>query len=108
MRASLLLAALLLGCPADEACDPVCPAAGSWYEGCLEQWGLGWGPGVGYEDRADWDNWCATIQLEDRLLAESSEDPQAAEASRVARCQEQRAVVGAGDCAAYYGMWEGE
>lgn len=111
MRASGALAPVLLGvlvvlagCAADEACAPVCPAAGDWYERWLDEWGLTWGPDSGYQDRADWDNGCATIQLEDRLLASTSADPRA-ERARAQRCRAQQEVIG-GDCDDYAALWD--
>jgi hypothetical protein len=103
---ALLLVLLLAGCAVDEACAPVCPSMGGWYEVCLDRWGLDWGPSVGYEDRADWDTWCATILDEDRLLAATSTDPDA-EARRIEGCASKLAAVEADDCGAYAGLWEG-
>lgn len=105
-----LLPALILltatGCPADDACAPVCPVVGDWYESCLDTWGLTWGAEVGYTDRADWNGWCETIQWEDRLLAQSSEDPDAADTRRLGQCSTQLAAAAAGDCSAYFDLWE--
>lgn len=103
----LILATLLLGCPAADECAPVCSAAGDLYAGCLTEWGQDWGAAVGYADRADWDNWCDTVQAEDRLLADTSAADDA-EDQRQARCANQLDVADRGACDEYGSMWDGD
>ena len=86
--AALLIGGLpLTGCEEQDACDRYCPAAGDAFERSLLENDLSWGEEVGYTDRADWDAWCATIQMEDRLLADTAADPTAAHAERIAACE---------------------
>lgn len=102
---TLLLTLWVTGCSPPDACDALCPVAGDAFELCLDEWGLSWGSGVGYEDRADYDSWCSTWVLEQRTLAETSEAPQSAEHDLETRCEEQTASLQAGDCSQYWSTW---
>ena len=47
------LAAAAGGCVPAPACDGVCEVALDRYGTCLGEWGLDWGPTVGYTDPDD-------------------------------------------------------
>lgn len=103
--ATFALAVWVAGCSPPDACDALCPVAGDAFETCLDEWGLSWGTGVGYEDRADYDGWCSTWVLEQRTLAETSEDPAASEDELESRCEEQIESLESGDCSRYWSTW---
>lgn len=68
----MLLAALLsIACAPPDACDALCDASLDAFSACLYARGQDWGPDVGYEDAADYADWCATYTWELRQLGES-------------------------------------
>ena len=72
----------------------------------MEEWGLSYGASVGYEDADDYDSWCSTWVMEQRLLVETAEDPASAETSLDERCSAQISLLQDGDCFSYWGMWD--
>ena len=103
---ALVLVALLSGgCGATDGCDEVCELAVPVFSSCIEQWGLGWGPEVGYDSAEDYADWCTTYNSERRLLAETAEDPEAAEEALTETCSGQAATLESGECGAYWGVF---
>lgn len=96
---------LVGGCAAvSDVCDDLCGVARDAYEVCQEEWGLSYGDPGTYESAGDYDNWCATWNIERRLLAETADDPEALDAL-LERCEEQQDSLLGGDCSTYHGTF---
>jgi hypothetical protein len=86
---------LLLAC-APDACDALCDAGLTRFQGCLDEAGLEWGASVGYEDPADYEGWCATYTWELRQLGQADS------------CADRTSALEAATCADYGQVWEVE
>lgn len=87
-----MILALLLACVSD-ACDAMCDAARERFAACLAEDDLEWGPGVGYADADDYDDWCATYAWELRQLGEAD------------ACAEKLPIFEEGTCDDYADAW---
>ena len=88
------------------ACDALCPVARPAFEGCMEEWGLSYGEAVGYADGDDYDNWCATWVMEQRVLVQEAGDPAAKGDGLDERCLASIETLETGDCLSYWGLWD--
>lgn len=99
--------AALAGCaPSAPTCDDVCGVARPAFEECLDTWGMTYGDAVGYVDGEDYDVWCETWVMEQRLLARTASEPEEASAHLEMRCETQIETLTSGDCGAYWGLWD--
>lgn len=106
LLAGLLGALALGGCASgSDDCDQLCAAARPAFEGCLVEWGLDYGEAVRYEDADDYDSWCATWVFEQRTLADTATEPEAAHEALIEGCQQRITALNDGACADYWGLW---
>jgi hypothetical protein len=72
----------------------------------MDEWGLTYGATVGYADADDYDDWCSTWVMEQRLLAETALDPESGIAELETRCIETIETLEADRCLDYWGLWD--
>ncbi len=91
--------------PIAPACDDLCDVARPAFEACLDDWGRAYGDGMDWSDGDDYDDWCGTWVMEQRVLADDAAKADALEA----RCVDLAAEVTAEPCvdyATYLGLWD--
>ncbi len=99
--------AMQAGCASPSpSCDLLCPVARPAFEACLDEWGMTYGDAVGYADADDYDSWCDTWVMEQRLLADTTDDPDGAHAALDDRCADRIDRLEAGACLDYWSLWD--